>query len=145
MPLNVTEGLSSSHPDSHSNEQQMPLIQSKYWASTSGHLPQCSFPASNSLKFGHILKQKYDLLLSRQRSFLLLVLLCFGIDKLFQIKPSLTVVFSVGQMLCKERPLLVHLQSLPSSQTAHFCSIKSYSDKHYHCIVQIMAHMAFQT
>lgn len=110
VPQNVTEELSTSHPDSHSNKQQMPLIQNKHWASMSGYLPQCNFPASNSLKFGHILKQKYDLQLSRQRIFLLLLFLCFRIDKPLQIKPSVTVIFTVGQILCKEGPLLAHLQ-----------------------------------
>lgn len=106
----MTEELSTPHPDFHSNEQQMPLLQSESWASMLGYLLQCNFPASNSLEFGHILKQKYDLLLSRQR-ILLSLCLCFGIDKPLQIKPSLTVIFAVGQMLCKEGPLLVHLQS----------------------------------
>lgn len=146
VPLNVTEELSPSHPDSHSNEQPMPLIQNKHWASMSGHLPQCNFPASNSLNFGHILKQKYDLLLSRQRIFLLFVFLCFGIDKPLQIKPSLAVIFTVGQMLCKEGCSFGSFAVFTDQfKTACFRSIKSYNDKHYHCIVQIMAYTAFQT
>lgn len=78
--------------------------------------------------------------------FLLLLFLCFGIDKPLQIKSTLTVIFTVGQMLCKEGPLLVHLQSSTDQfKTACFCSIKSYNDKHYHCVVQIMVYVAFQT